>query len=360
MHLCAIANIESIHVKKLLKYTAASGHRVDVITFDKAEIEGVTIHIIKTPSLLRSRKLRYLYCVIAARKLVREIKPDILLSIYLIGPGGLGARCSYHPHVVMAIGSDVLLEMKRSFYNRLITKSIIKRTDRFITVSKAVADKLVERGVYPENIFTNPIGVDSALFNYSEDSDKKGKLQIVSTRKLDPLYNVKQFINSLPGVIEKHEGFDVVIIGTGSEYKSIKRSIDSYGVKENVKLVGNVSQSDLVNYLKKSHIYISMSLSDGAPVSLFEAMACGCFPILSDIQANRDWIKDGINGFLIPLGNHELLVKRILEAMESPSLVNKAKLTNRQIVEERLDFSKTSDNLIQYLDSIIKSKTNNN
>lgn len=354
MHLCVIANVESIHVKKILKYAAASGHRIDVITFDKAEIEGVTIHRIKTPLLLRSRKLRYMYCVIAARKLVREIKPDILLSIYLIGPGGLGAMCNYHPYVVMAIGSDVLLEMKRSFFNRFITKSIIKRTDRFITVSKAITDKLVKRGVYPEHIFTNPIGVDSALFNYSEYSDKKGKLQIVSTRELKPLYNVKQFIDSLPGVFEKHEGFDVVIIGTGSEYESIKRSIDSCGMKKNVKLVGNVSKSDLVNYLKKSHIFISIPLSDGAPVSLFEAMACGCFPILSDIQANRDWVQDGINGFLIPLGNHELLVKRILEAMESPSLVNKAKLTNRQIVEERLDFTKTSDNFLEYLDSITK------
>lgn len=360
MHLCIITNTELIHSKKIIKYIALMGHRVDAITFDRAEIKGINIHRIKTPLLLKSRKLRYLYCVFAARKLVKKIKPDILLSIYLMGPGTLGAMCNYHPYVILAIGSDVLIAMRKSFLYRLLTKFTIHRADRFITVSKAISDKLIERRVPCEHIFINPIGVDTSLFNYSEVSDKKGKFQIVSTRKLNPIYNVKQFIDSLQIVLKKRKDFDVIIIGTGSEYARIEKSIDNLDEKENVKLVGNISKPVLVNYLKKSHIFISTPFSDGAPVSLFESMACGCFPILSDIQANRDWIQNGINGFLIPLGDHETLAKRILDTMDNPTLINNARLINRKIVEEQLEFSKTIDNTVQYLDSIIKLKTKYN
>ena len=356
MHLCIITNIESIHVKKILKYIAAKGHRIDVIGFDIAEIKEIRYHQVKTPSVLRSRKLKYIWSAIATRKLIRKIKPEILLSIYLIGPGALGALCNYHPHVIMALGSDVLLEMKKSFLYRLITRFIIRRTDRFVSVSKAIAERLNERGVPQEHIFMNPIGIDTKIFNYSETTDKNGNFQIVSTRKLDPLYNVQQFINSLPIVYEKCEDFDVIISSTGPEYEDIQKSIDDYGLEARAKLIGDASLPVLLDILKKSHVFVSVPFSDGAPVSLFEAMACGCFPILSDIPANQDWIEDGQNGYLVPLGNHEVLADRILEALKNPSLLNKARLINRQIVEEQLEFSNLADNMIEYLNSTIKIK----
>ena len=336
---------------------ATKGHRIDAIGFDSAEIEEITYHQVKTPVALRTRKLKYLWSAFATRKLVKKIKPDVLLSIYLIGPGALGALCNYHPHVIMALGSDVLLEMKKSFLYRLITRFTIRRTDRFVSVSKAIADRLNERGVPQEHIFINPIGIDTKIFDYSEPTDKNEKFQIVSIRKLDPLYNVKQFIKSLPIVYARRKDFEVIISSTGPDYVSIKESIEDYGLKERVKLIGDASLPVLLDILKKSHIFISVPFSDGAPVSLFEAMASGCFPILSDIPANQDWVDDGQNGYLIPLGNHEILADRILQAMNNPSLLQEARLKNRRTAEERLEFNKLTDNLIGYLNSIIKQES---
>lgn len=353
MHLCVITNIESIHVKKILKYVVLQGHRVDVIGFDKAIIEGVNIHQIKIPSLFKSRRSKYLYCAFKTRKLVKKIRPDILLSIYLIGPGALGAVCNYHPYVIIALGSDVLIAMRKYFFKRLLAKFAIKRADYFISVSEAIADKLIEYGIPKDHILINPIGVDTTLFSPLDFSSKKQKIQIVSTRRLEPVLNVKQLINSLPFLFANRKDFCVVIIGTGSEYERIKKSIKNYRLEENVRLLGRVSFPILLDTLKKSQIFISMSHSDGAPVSLFEAMACGCFPIVSDTPANKAWIQDGINGFLVPLGDYKKLGNRIIEAADNPILLNKARLINRQIVEDRLEFSKLMDNLIINLEKII-------
>ncbi len=87
MRLCVVANIESIHVKKMLRYIVAKGHQVDVIGFDRAEIEGVNIHTIKTPPFFKSRKMRYLFCIFPARKLIKKTKPDILKD-YIIRVAG--------------------------------------------------------------------------------------------------------------------------------------------------------------------------------------------------------------------------------------------------------------------------------
>jgi len=353
MHLFVIANTESIHTQKILQYIFSQGHRVDVIGFDRGQIEGIQTHYIQTPRLLKSRKLKYLYSIYSTKKILKKTKPDILLSIYLIGPGGLGAACNFHPFVIMAMGSDVLLEMKKSLFHRIITKFTIQRADRFVSVAHHIADGLKKRGVLEENIFMNPIGIDTNLFALSEDESKGEKFQIVSTRELYPLYNVKQFADSLPIVSKKLSELNVVIIGNGIESKSIKSKIVKDGLEKKVKFTGRVTRAELISHLKQSHVFVSMALSDGAPVSLFEAMSCGCFPILSDIPANRAWIQDGKNGYLIPIGDHIRLAERIIDAANDLSFLKKARRINRQIVVDQLEFSLTMDNLIKYFDSIL-------
>ena len=162
------------------------------------------------------------------RKKVKKIAPDILLSIYFTGPGTTGALCNYHPHIVMALGSDVLIEMKQSLLYRIISKFTIYRTDRFVAVSKYIADTLCEEGVSKKDVFINPIGVDTRTFNYIEPKDKNENLQLVSTRKIDPNYNIKQFIDSLPIVYNNHNNLSVKITSSGSEFEQIKKSITKY------------------------------------------------------------------------------------------------------------------------------------
>jgi len=356
MYVCLITNINSVHTNKIVKYLTSAGHRVAVISFDNSNHQGMEFYHLKIPSIIKSRKLKYLYSILLARRLVHKLMPDILFSIYLVGPGILGALCNYHPYVAMAIGSDVLLEMDKSLFYRIITKYYFNKIDGFIAVSQGIADKLIERGIPKTNIVVNPIGIDTTTFNFSDMLIAKQRFQIVSTRSLEPVYNINQFIESLPLLFRTKKNIDVIIIGTGTQYKNIVTKISNYHIEEQVELLGDVPLAFLVNTLKNSDIYISMSFSDGAPASLFEAMSCGCFPVVSDIPANREWIKDGINGFLIPIGDPATLANRIIEALGNPILLKESKKINRQIVEEKLEITKLMGNLIQHLKSYVRKK----
>ena len=51
--------------------------------------------------------------------------------------------------------------------------------------------------------------------------------------------------------------------------------------------------------LQQSNIYISMPITEGVSASLFEAMACYCYPIVTDILGNKSWITHRENGGLV-------------------------------------------------------------
>jgi glycosyltransferase involved in cell wall biosynthesis len=87
--------------------------------------------------------------------------------------------------------------------------------------------------------------------------------------------------------------------------------------------------------LAEADIYVSTSLSDGTSVSLLEAMGSGAFPIVTDILSNREWIADGVNGFLVSPESERNLAGRIIEVIRNRTLIDQAHEKNQKITEER-------------------------
>ena len=91
----------------------------------------------------------------------------------------------------------------------------------------------------------------------------------------------------------------------------------------------------MADLLAQADIYVSTSLYDGTSVSLLEAMGSGAFPIVTDIPANREWITTGQNGFLVPVDEEKCLANRIIDAIRNQALLEKSRIKNLSIVEEK-------------------------
>ena len=61
----------------------------------------------------------------------------------------------------------------------------------------------------------------------------------------------------------------------------------------------------------RSLVWIVASRSEGFSMPVLEAMACGCVVIATDCGGPRDIIEDGINGFLVPVGDVDAIVSRV-------------------------------------------------
>lgn len=81
-----------------------------------------------------------------------------------------------------------------------------------------------------------------------------------------------------------------------------------------------------------------MSTSDTTSVSLLEAMACGVFPIVSDILVNWEWIDDGVNGFVVSARDDAALARAIIEAWENGEMRAAAAARNQTIIDSRAEW----------------------
>jgi glycosyltransferase involved in cell wall biosynthesis len=84
---------------------------------------------------------------------------------------------------------------------------------------------------------------------------------------------------------------------------------EQLGIKSSVHFVGYVNEPVQSNYYATAQFYFSLPESDATSVSLLEAMAYGCVPIVSDIPANREWIEHGKNGIIV--GTNTNIVEEI-------------------------------------------------
>jgi glycosyltransferase involved in cell wall biosynthesis len=93
------------------------------------------------------------------------------------------------------------------------------------------------------------------------------------------------------------------------------------------------SSPELPALLRSCNVYVSMPITEGVSASLFEAMACGCYPIVSDLPANRFWIAHGDNGCLVPVDDCAALESGLLSFWNSRHRCAEVLRRNRLLVE---------------------------
>ena len=116
---------------------------------------------------------------------------------------------------------------------------------------------------------------------------------------------------------------NLILLGGGSQGANIRRILMNGGVMERVHFGGQVGQRDLPRWYHMADIYISPSHVDGSSVSLLEALACGMPCLVSDIAGNKEWVEEGVNGWLFRDGDVDDLAEKILLAIKSRQVMGK-------------------------------------
>jgi len=116
---------------------------------------------------------------------------------------------------------------------------------------------------------------------------------------------------------------------------------------------GQVGQRDLPRWYHMADIYISPSHVDGSSVSLLEALACGMPCLVSDIAGNKEWVEDGVNGWLFHDGDVDDLAENILHAIKNKTSFGRIGKAARQTAEERADWKKNFGKLLDAYEKVI-------
>ena len=141
-----------------------------------------------------------------------------------------------------------------------------------------------------------------------------------------------------------------------SQKKFLIELSQKLGVSDKVKFLGKLSQAELFNNLQNSDIYVSTSLSDSTTVSLLEALACQLVPIVTDIPGNREWIKDGVNGFLVPVDKPEILAEKIVEVAQNFEKYQNWIEKNLNLVREKANLEENLKKIEEKFSELVENK----
>ncbi|MPQ46464.1 glycosyltransferase [Marinifilum sp. N1E240] len=95
--------------------------------------------------------------------------------------------------------------------------------------------------------------------------------------------------------------------------------------------------SDMISEYIKADIVVLPSYREGLPKSLIEACAIGRPIVTTNAPGCKECVGEGVNGYLIPMKNVDLLAKRILQLLMDSTLRESMGLSSRKLAER--DFS---------------------
>lgn len=157
-------------------------------------------------------------------------------------------------------------------------------------------------------------------------------------------FNVLAALHRIPNLIKSYQ---IKIIMPTDDVKGAASFLSRLdGI--NYEIVPRLPYRELLALFGRSRIAISASDVDGTPSFLVEAMAMGVLPIHSDMESARELVVDGVNGLLFSVDNINELVIQIKRGLADDNLVEKAKILNWEIVEEKMNRDKIR-NRIKYL-----------
>ena len=107
--------------------------------------------------------------------------------------------------------------------------------------------------------------------------------------------------------------------------------------------------SDVRPYYAISNVYVLPSYREGTPRTVLEAMAMGRPIITTDTQGCRETVKNGVNGYLVPIKDAQAVADKMLWFIENPEQIVEMGKQSKQYAKEKFDVRKVNADMIRIM-----------
>lgn len=252
------------------------------------------------------------------RELLAEWRPDVILChhLYLL-TAIVREEVTDIPVYGFCHNTD-LRQMKKHGLERARIAAAIRRLDRiFVLRQDHVAEVEAVYAADPEKITPVGMGYNRQIFYEQpgaragrEESDARVRrdapdtlpnreasgtrpLRLIYAGKLAEKKGVMSLIRSLSKLSLPKDALELVCAGGAGneeEYRIIRELAEACPYP--VSFPGRLDQKTLASYYNRSYIFVLPSFYEGIPLTVIEALACGCRVVLSDIPGVRDWLQE--------------------------------------------------------------------
>jgi type III pantothenate kinase len=219
-------------------------------------------------------------------------------------------------------------------------------------VSEAMRDEAIRHGLDASKAQVILAGVDSTLFApAAERPADPASFCVVS---VGALRWVKGYEYALMAISQlAREGVPVAVhilggdpspdLAEPSERARILYTARDLGLEGRIQLHGHVSPREVCSHLQRADALLHMSVSEGLPTVVVEAMASGVPPVATDAGGTREAVRDGVDGFLIPIRDSACAARALRALWGDPDLrarmgrAGRARVESAFTIERRID-----------------------
>jgi len=200
-----------------------------------------------------------------------------------------------------------------TFIERFIMPLVYKNT-QMITVSESSKKDMEKIGlgkILPIKI-VNP-GVDLKLYNPTEKTKNPSVLYVGRIKKYK---SINTLIMAVSKIVDEIPSIELNIAGFGEEQKYLEKLVDKLKLNKNIKFLGRIDESNKIELMGKSWVFVYPSTFEGWGISAIEANACGTPVVASDVSGLRDSVQDNISGYLVPAKDVNSFAQKIRLILE--------------------------------------------
>ena len=226
------------------------------------------------------------------------------------------ARPTGVPVVITLWGSDVLSLPHRGWWQRAMVRHALRGAAAWTADAKVLlrAAQAIAGANAPPWREWIPLGIDEP----PELGTVVRERRILSCRLHKPLYRIDAIVRAFAQAAPELPAWVLEVAAAGEQTPALRVLARSLGVADRVVFTGMLAAPQLAQAYRRSALFVSVPESDGTSVSLLEAMAAGCLPVLADLPANREWVRDEENGLIVGEGTAVLaapLVDALAQAL---------------------------------------------
>lgn len=399
MRLAFIADSRSDHTRNWLRYFVGIGDDVLLLsTFAGPEIYGVKSYVL--PGLFRvrntlikgahvssekrksgmlrfalrsghgkavysvwqqGRALDLLLQVKHAQAVLREFHPALVHALRIQNEGYVGGLAKYHPLIMSSWGSDLAYIAKKYPVDRILTRLVTRKVDAFS--ADCLRDiRLAHVYGLPTTALTRCFpgngGIDRTLFHPGNLDLRARNRIILYTRGYSPFARIDTLLEAFKIMLIRESGYLTQLVllvprEVMPVVDSMRQKLDLSTLSIQVRPL--VSREEMVHLLQSAALIVSPMESDGIPNSMLEAIACGAFPVMSDLESIREWITHGQNGLLFNPNNPEELAACLEEALDNVPMRKTAQELNAQLINDRADYVKVMPQVREFYQMVAYS-----
>jgi L-malate glycosyltransferase len=306
MRIALLSTANAVHTVRWVNALVDRGIEIHLISAHEMALSiDRRIHRHSLPS---SPPYCYLADVGTLRKLLAEIRPDLLHTHYASGYGTLARLSRFHPQVLSVWGSDVFEFPDRSPLHRTWLQRNLRYADAVCSTGQTMAERCRSlcAELRPEVI---PFGVDAGLFQ--DHGLANERITIGTVKTLEPTYGIDVLIRGFAAtrrrlsaqMPEVAQLLDLRIVGSGQLRSKLERLCHQEGIADVTTFVGYVPHELVPEELNRLDIYVAASRMESFGVAVLEASACERPVVVSDVGGLPEVVEQGVTGIVVPPEN---------------------------------------------------------